>query len=113
MSLHLNEPEQPTPDAQLSTGAEIFYGLLLTIILHFLQLLLVPLAMANEKAGFIAFSVFGFTQLFYMLPTILFFHRRNERGMTIGLIIGASITFVLGLPFAGWGYICATQPKWP
>jgi len=107
----LNEPEQPAPDTQHSTDVEIFYGLLLTIILHFLQLLFVPLVLVNEKAGFIAFLCFGFTQLFYMLPTILYFHRRDERGLTIGLIIGASITFILGLPFAGWGYICATQPN--
>jgi Na+/proline symporter len=110
MNLNLQDSEPPPPQSQFSTGLGIFLGLLLTLALHVLQLLPVPLlfATSSNKVALI-FFFFGFTQLLYMIPAILYFRRRGERGLIIGLIIGASLTFVLGLPVAGMGYICATE----
>ncbi len=111
MSLNLQDSEPPPQPGKYTTGVGIFLGLLLTLGLHLLQLALIPLAYTNERIFnekiFLPFYFFGFTQLLYMLPVIFHFQRRNERGLMIGLIIGASLTFILGLPVAGFGYFCA------
>jgi hypothetical protein len=111
MNLNLQDSAPPPQQGSYSTGVGIFLGLLLTIALHFLQLLFIPLVMTRAGDKFFPiFFFFGFTQLLYMIPAIRYFRRRDERGLMIGLIIGASLTFILGLPFAGIGYICATEP---
>lgn len=94
-------------------GLDIFLGLLLTLVLHMSQLALFPFivwflslpTLLQGRLGVI--SLFGFAQLLYMIPAILYFRRRGYRGMMIGLIIGASLTFLIGLPFA---YACANKP---
>lgn len=88
-----------------ATGKGIFLGLLLTLVLHSLQLLLLPLTRVYDKHGW-AFFYFGFTQLLYVLPAIYLARRDNHRGVMIGLIIGGSLTFLLGLPLAGIAFIC-------
>jgi hypothetical protein len=40
------------------------------------------------------------------LPAIYLARRDNHRGVMIGLVIGGSLTFLLGLPLAGIAFIC-------
>lgn len=88
-----------------ATGGGILLGLLLTLLFHLLQVLWLPLVKLNDKYGMV-FFYFGFTQLLYMLPAIYLARRDGHRGVMIGLIIGASLTFLLGLPIAGLALIC-------
>jgi Na+/proline symporter len=115
MSLHPQNSDPSLPGNKTSTGAGILGGLLLTLGFHFIHVLCISPFLRNEKAVLL-FWFFGFTQLLYMIPAIVYFRRCNERGMMIGLMIGASLTFVLGLPFAQTGYWCATRdpntPLW-
>ena len=88
-----------------ATAGGILLGLLLTLLFHLLQVLWLPLVKLNDKYGMV-FFYFGFTQLLYMLPAIYLARRDGHRGVMIGLIIGASLTFLLGLPIAGLALIC-------
>ena len=108
MNLNLQDSEPLPPENQLKTGAGILLGLLLTFGLHMIHVCIYFLLPLKGKAELIPLF-FGFTQLLYMLPVIVYFQRRDNRGMMIGLIISASITFVLGLPLASFGVLCATE----
>src|SRR5438067_528863 len=80
-------------------GNRVLLGIGLTVLLHLLQL---PLLFFDKP--WILF--FGITQLLYIVPAIYFFNKRDDDGIARGLIIGASITFVLGFPFAGLAILC-------
>ncbi len=95
-------PDRPNP----ASGRGVLGGLLLTLLFHLLQVLWVPLVNLNGKFA-LAFLFIGFTQLLYMLPAIHLARRDNHRGAMIGLIIGTSLTFLVGLPLAGLGLMCA------
>jgi hypothetical protein len=92
----------------------VFRALLLTLSLHLLACLAFfslgfPITEANGKPGE-WLSLFGFIQLLYMIPVIGYFNRRGRHAEMIGLVIGAALTFLIGLPYA---YACATQPIHP
>jgi hypothetical protein len=91
------------PQKSSVSSRHIFFGLWLTLVLHALQLLLLTLLKKKVEAYFYA----GFTQLLYMLPAI--YLSRPNRGLMIGLIIGAALTFMLGLPLAALAYICGNM----
>ena len=93
---------EPPPKEKISKAGEVLLGLMLTVVLHFLQ---TPLLAFNKP--WILF--FGITQLFYIVPAIYFLNKHGQTWVVRGLIIGASITFVLGIPFAGLAIICASN----
>lgn len=98
------------------SALRVLLGLLITLLLHGIQLVplililllhsiqLLPAMLARSEKAPLVILFFGFTQLFYMIPVILHYKRSNDRSLMIGLIIGATLTFILGLPFAGLGY---------
>ena len=102
------EPHQPSPDAKPSTdnkfpmGLGILIGLSYTVCLHLLQILL---------SGIGLFWFFGVTQLLYMVPAMFYYKKQNQNGIVVGLIIGASLTFILGIPFAGCGLMLMNVPR--
>ena len=76
MSLNLRDDMEPPPQpGKYSTGIGIFLGLLLTLGLHFMQLVLLPLAYASEgifkERAFVPLFFFGFTQCPDICPTTL------------------------------------------
>ena len=89
-----------------TTGKGVFLGLLLTLGLHvgyvFISYWLAQLLSKPDSLTFF----FGFIQLVYMIPAILYFRQRDNHGIMMGLMIGAALTFMLGLPLAGLGIIC-------
>ena len=87
-------------------GTHILLGLLLTLGLHCAHLLLLSAVSQLNRKNDVWFFYFGFTQLLYMLPAIYFAGRNHPQGIRMGLIIGASLTFLLGLPLAGLAFIC-------
>jgi len=74
--------DEPPPD-------EWPRGLLLAFGLHVFQFFLVPLTNGHSLL------FVGVSQLLYVLPAIASFWRDRENGLVKGLIIGASITFLL------------------
>src|SRR5579864_173373 len=82
-------------------------GLLFTFLLHFCQIVLMPIIIGvtiaiypdKSASGFAGFLVgilgFGITQLAYMIPAILIFKKRGQTKTVQGLVIGASTTFLL------------------
>ena len=93
-------------------------GLLFTFLLHFLQALVGPAVFflslwlipskTNQYAAMsfiLAIGGVGITQLVYIIPMALRLKKFGEYKTVQGLVIGASITFLLcatcfGLPFA-------------
>jgi len=71
-------------------------GVVLTLLLHLLQL---PIAMVlyfvNPAWAFFTVIFFGVSQVVYMIPAILYFRRQGEPETAKGLIIGASVSFLL------------------
>ena len=99
------EPELESP-ARLSL--EVTLGFLLTFGLHLPQLLLL-----SFKTGRLIFLFFGVTQLLYVLPAIYLFRQKQKNGLVIGLIFGASLTFLIGLPYVGCGLMYAGIVEMP
>lgn len=101
-----NEAAQAPPKSRVN-GLHVFLGLLLTLGLHFGHVLLLSAVTQVFRGKEVWYFYFGFTQLLYMLPAI--YLSRHNRGLMIGLIIGAAITFMLGLPLAALAVICGSM----
>ncbi|WP_204138208.1 hypothetical protein [Halomicronema sp. CCY15110] len=68
-------------------------------ILGFIVASLIPTSPAGMTVLFIwiyAAMGFGFWQLFYAVPLILYLERRGKTAQAKGVTIGATITFLLG-----------------
>ena len=99
-------PASTPPLPQYGPG-NVGKGLVFTLLLHFCQIVLIPIIIAvsmvvipdKNGAGIGGFVVailgFGVTQLIYMIPAILIFKKRGETKTVQGLVIGASVTFLL------------------
>lgn len=69
--------------------SDVALGIGLAFILHALQL---PLAFVTLM---MALVFIGVSQLLYLIPAILIAKRKQRPGIVKGLIIGASVTFLL------------------
>jgi Na+/proline symporter len=105
VKLNLQDSEPPEPEESLRIAAGVIQGLLITLVLHLLQVLPFSLIPLSGKAAALP-GFFGFIQLAYMIPVIRYFQKQNDQGIVIGLIIGASLTFILGIPVA---IFCASE----
>ena len=85
------------PDDRRSVR-DTWLGLGLTFLLHLLQ---VPMAMIRA-AFFIPLWIIGLSQLLYIVPAILIARGRGRPGIVRGLIIGASLTFLLNAACFGF-----------
>lgn len=96
MSFNNQAPSGYSYDApQRNLTREILLGLGLTTLLHLIQ---IPLIFAT---GYLSLIFFGLSQLIYIVPAIIIFSVKKRPGVVIGLIIGASLTFLLyGVAFA-------------
>lgn len=74
--------DAPPPD-------EWLFGLLLALALHGFQFILVPLT------NWYSLMFLGVSQLLYILPAIALCKRNKRDDYVKGLIVGASITFLL------------------
>ena len=79
-------------------AADVREGLGLTILFH-----LIGQVVLLVVGGFIWI---GLSQLLYIVPAIIYFKRKGRPGVVKGLMIGASVTFLLnascfGLMFLG------------
>ena len=71
-------------------------GVVLTLLLHLLQIPIgLVLILVPSVFPYIAFFFIGLSQCVYMIPAILYFSKTGETETVKGLIIGASITFLL------------------
>ena len=100
-------PLNPTPTSSDTVGR----GVLLTLLLHLLQ---IPMALpwfllpgSNQLMGFIIPSFIGVSQLVYMIPALILQQRKGRTEVVKGLLIGASITFLLNA--SCYGLMWATQ----
>jgi hypothetical protein len=71
-------------------------GLGFTLLLHLLQLPIgLVLAFVPSAFPLIALFFIGLSQCVYMIPALLYFRKNGETETAKGLLIGASITFLL------------------
>ncbi len=98
-------PPSAPPSGQ---GRMVLLGMLLTLLLHLIQLplagglgLLVSLWRRNIGVVFYMSPLaIGVTQLIYLIPAILIARARGHRGLMKGLLIGGALTLLLnGLCF--------------
>jgi len=100
MQLNLNDSGQSAFDNEPSPWFKIFLGLMQTLALHCLQLIPLLLAVISGYRAFrLIFLLFGVTQLVYMIPAIIYYQNSGESERRMGLIIGTSLTLLLGIPF--------------
>ena len=71
-------------------------GVALAFLLHLLQ---IPLGMLTSTLSL--WSI-GLSQLVYILPSIFIARHKGQRGIMKGLIIGASVTFLLNAACFGF-----------
>ncbi len=87
--------------ARLRTGPGVAMGLVLTLLLHVAAAIVfgIPLSLIGSTSGG-GFAVFpllfiGVAQLVYVIPAWIALRRAGARPAALGLVIGASVTFLL------------------
>ena len=75
---------------------DTWLGVGLTVLLHLIQL---PIAMVTFG---VALMLIGVSQLLYIIPAIIIAKRRGRPGIARGLMIGASVTFLLNTACFGF-----------
>jgi hypothetical protein len=99
MSDELPDNPEPPKDEFLadisSDRGSVVSGLGQTLLLHLLQ---IPMA---ALTGFATLIVIGLSQCIYMIPAIIYSNKRGEYETMKGLIIGASVTFLLNAACTG------------
>ena len=83
---------QPMEPDDRRSVRDTWTGFGLTFLLHLLQ---VPMARLGRSTSFIPLLIIGLSQLLYIVPAILIAQRKGRPGIVSGLIIGASLTFLL------------------
>jgi hypothetical protein len=81
-------PEERVEERR-SRQADIWRGVGLALLMHLIQ---IPLAVVT---AFVSLIFVGVSQLAYIIPASIFYHRAGRRGVVKGLIIVAAITFLL------------------
>ena len=77
-------------------------GLGLTLLLHLIQIPMdLILGVLSPTLGFGCLIFIGVSQLVYMIPAILNYKKKGETETVKGLIIGASVTFLLNAACTG------------
>ena len=86
----------------------VWSGLGLTLMLHFViqvpTVFILGYSVSGERAlilTFLPLMYIGLSQLVYMIPAILVARRKGETETAKGLIIGASLTFLLNAACTG------------
>lgn len=79
-------------------------GLVLTLVLHILIQVLILIILYGNVTGdrslelvLLPLEYVGLSQLVYIVPAILIFRRSGNKDTVRGLIIGASVTFLLNV----------------
>jgi hypothetical protein len=85
-------PRQPTGNRE--TGLSLLLGMFLPLPLLLLQ---IPLLFVN----LIALPLMGITQVLYIVPLVLLCRSKGRSKLAMGLIIGASILFLLSASCLG------------
>jgi hypothetical protein len=76
-------------------------GIGYTLLLHLFQLPMALVFSVIMAGGFLTVFFIGLSQLVYMIPFIIYFKKQGETKTSQGLIIGASITFLLNAACTG------------
>jgi hypothetical protein len=85
-----NPDDHPArPDDRQLQRSEIWRGVGLAFLLHLIQ---IPLTFVTS---FFSLIFIGISQLLYIVPAIVIYHRKGRPGVVKGLIIAAAITFLL------------------
>jgi len=73
----------------VSSVRDIWRGIGLGLLMHLIQIPLVFITF------YLSLLFIGVSQLLYIIPAAIFYHRSGRPGMVKGLIIVAAITFLL------------------
>jgi ABC-type Fe3+-siderophore transport system permease subunit len=98
---------KPTTSPDQQPKGSAWAGFALALLLHLLQLpitFLVDFVSRAELAFLYPLVFIGISQLVYIIPAIIIFHRRGEPQTVKGLLIGASLTFLLNAACSGLIY---------
>ena len=100
--------DRPASEAAEQRKGSVGLGLGLTVMFHVIAQVttfFVLMAIVSSNRGLelpiLALMCMGLTQLVYMIPAILFSRKRGETETAKGLIIGASVTFLLNAAWSG------------
>lgn len=99
----MHQQNHPPQNLQQSAGNP-WWGIGLTLLLHLLQIpiaILVGVLSSDPYAFFIPLIFWGVTQLVYMIPAVIIAHKTSKPHLVKGLLIGASISFLLNAACAG------------
>jgi hypothetical protein len=104
MQLNLNNSDQSSFSNGPSPWFKVFLGFIQTFALHCLQVIPFLLALsvgdrALDRTFYQVLGLSGVTQLFYMIPAIVYYQHRDESERRTGLIICTLLTLLLGFPF--------------
>src|SRR5438128_523624 len=91
---------QPSPSPSASDTSELLRGIGFIWLLNLVHLGLAYIAM---PVGAVLIMAFGVVQLAYVIPLAIKAKRSGDRGRMKGMIIAASVTFLLSV--ACWGVV--------
>ena len=87
-----------------SLAIDVWLGCGLSLLLHVLQ---IPMSVVSRT---LSFALIGVSQLLYIVPAILIAKKVGRPGIAKGLIIGASLLFLLNA--ACFGLLFTVYPPW-
>ncbi len=99
----MDEQNQNPQNIQQATGNP-WWGFGLALLLHLIQIPIAILfiALASDPYFFLVPPMFiGISQLVYIIPALLIAHKLGKPHIVKGLLIGASLSFLLNAACAG------------
>jgi hypothetical protein len=97
--------EQNHPPQNLqNSGGSAWWGIGLTLLLHLLQIpmAILVIALSSDPYAFLIPLIFwGVSQLIYIIPALIIAYYAKKPHIVKGLLIGASISFLLNAACAG------------
>jgi hypothetical protein len=99
------------PQAQKTHIGDALAGFGWTVLAHVFAFVLLYFSFSagGESLSFFLLFGIGITQLLYVVPMVVHFRKKQEFGVAKGIVIAASVTFLLNS--ACWGWFLTAKPR--
>ena len=99
----MSDPRPQIGDVLAGFGGTVLAHVIAFVLLYF------SFSAGGESLSFFLLFGIGVTQLLYVVPMVVHFRKKREFGVAKGIVIAASLTFLLN--GACWGWFLIAKPR--